>query len=53
MHTDLNRGRPLKVAWLSGGVAELGRTAGIPTPINRAANDILALQAQGKQEAKQ
>jgi 2-dehydropantoate 2-reductase len=35
MHTDLNQGRPLEVAWLSGGVAELGRTAGIPTPCKR------------------
>jgi 2-dehydropantoate 2-reductase len=50
MHTDLNQGRPLEVAWLSGSVAKLGRTSGIPTPLNRAVNDILALQAQGKQQ---
>jgi 2-dehydropantoate 2-reductase len=54
MHSDLNQGRPLEVAWLSGSVVELGRMMGIPTPLNRAVSDILALQAQGTQhEARQ
>jgi len=47
MHHDLERGSPLEVAWLSGGVVQLGRTAGIPTPANRAVWDILALHAGG------
>ena len=54
MHNDLSQGRPLEVPWLSGGVVELGQAVGIPTPLNRAVNDILALHAQGKpREAKQ
>jgi 2-dehydropantoate 2-reductase len=48
MHHDLERGNPLEVAWLSGGVVQLGRQAGVPTPANRAVWDILALQAQGR-----
>ena len=48
MHHDLERGSPLEVAWLSGGVVELGKAAGVPTPANRAVWDILALHAGGK-----
>jgi 2-dehydropantoate 2-reductase len=48
MHHDLERGNPLEVAWLSGGVVQLGRQAGVPTPANRAVWDILALHAQGR-----
>lgn len=48
MHHDLERGRPLELAWLSGGVVELGEAAGVPTPANRAVRDILALHAQGR-----
>ncbi len=48
MHHDLERGNPLEVNWLSGGVVELGRKAGIPTPANRAVCDILALHAAGR-----
>ena len=48
MHNDLERGNRLEVAWLSGGVAELGQAAGVLTPINRTVNDILALHAEGK-----
>jgi len=47
MHHDLERGNPLEVRWLSGGVVELGRAKGVPTPMNRAIADILALHAQG------
>jgi len=48
MHHDLERGNPLEVQWLSGGVAQLGEKAGIPTPANRAVWDILALHAGGR-----
>jgi 2-dehydropantoate 2-reductase len=47
MHHDLERGNPLEVRWLSGGVVELGRDKGVPTPLNRAIADILALRAEG------
>jgi 2-dehydropantoate 2-reductase len=48
MHHDLERGNRLEVAWLSGGVVELGRKAAVPTPCNRAVWDILELHAQGR-----
>ena len=48
MHHDLERGNPLEVEWLSGGVVQLGRQVGVATPANRAVWDILALHAQGK-----
>jgi 2-dehydropantoate 2-reductase len=48
MHHDLERGNKLEVRWLSGGVVELGRAKGVPTPLNRAISDILALHAGGK-----
>ena len=51
MHHDFERGNPLEVEWLSGGVVQLGRTAGVPTPANRAVWDILALHARGRQDA--
>jgi 2-dehydropantoate 2-reductase len=47
MHHDLERGNRLEVRWLSGGVVELGRARGVPTPLNRAITDILALRASG------
>ena len=47
MHHDLERGNPLEVRWLSGGVVELGKQNGVPTPLNRAIADILALHADG------
>jgi 2-dehydropantoate 2-reductase len=34
MHHDLNNGRPLEVAWLSGAVARLGKELGVATPVN-------------------
>jgi len=47
MHHDLERGNRLEVRWLSGGVVELGQAVGVPTPLNRAIADILALHAAG------
>ena len=47
MHHDLERGNPLEVRWLAGGVVELGQARGVPTPCNRAIADILALHASG------
>lgn len=47
MHHDLERGNPLEVRWLAGAVVELGRRKGVPTPLNRAIADILALHASG------
>lgn len=47
MHHDLERGNRLEVRWLSGGVVELGAAKGLPTPLNRAIADILALHAPG------
>jgi 2-dehydropantoate 2-reductase len=47
MHHDLERGNRLEVRWLAGGVVELGREAGVPTPLNRAIADILAFRAPG------
>jgi 2-dehydropantoate 2-reductase len=47
MHHDLQRGNPLEVRWLAGGVVELGQRKGVPTPLNRAIADILALHANG------
>jgi 2-dehydropantoate 2-reductase len=52
MHHDLERGRPLEVLWLSGGVVTLGAAVGVPTPVNRAVADILALHAQGRADTK-
>ena len=47
MHHDLQRGNRLEVAWLAGGVVKLGKEKGVPTPLNRAIADILALHADG------
>jgi 2-dehydropantoate 2-reductase len=47
MHHDLERGNRLEVRWLAGAVVELGRRKGVPTPLNRAIADILALHAGG------
>ena len=43
MHHDLQQGRRLEVPWLSGRIVELGKSVGVPTPLNRAVSDILAL----------
>ena len=47
LHHDLERGNPLEVEWLSGGVVKLAQAVGVPTPANRAVWDILALHAAG------
>ena len=51
LHHDLEHGNRLEVAWLSGGVVELGKAVNVPTPANRAVWDILALYAQGRPQA--
>jgi 2-dehydropantoate 2-reductase len=48
LHHDLDNGNPLEVEWLSGGVVTLGAKAGVPTPVNRAVWDVLALHAGGR-----
>ena len=48
MHHDLEHGRRLEVRWLAGAVVELGARLGVPTPLNRAVADILALYADGR-----
>jgi 2-dehydropantoate 2-reductase len=50
LHHDLERGNRLEVEWLSGGVVQLGKQVGVPTPCNRAAWDVLALHAGGKRK---
>jgi 2-dehydropantoate 2-reductase len=47
MQGDLARGNRLELPWLSGAVVELGQRLGVPTPLNRAVCDILALYANG------
>lgn len=47
MQGDLARGRRLELPWFSGTVVELGRKVGVPTPLNRAVADILALYVNG------
>ena len=51
MHHDLERGNPLEVPWLSGGVVKLGEKVGVQTPLNRAIAAILALRAGGRKGA--
>ena len=48
LHHDLRNGNRLEVEWLAGGVVQLGRKAGIPTPCNRAVWDMLALHSGGR-----
>lgn len=50
MHHDLEAGNRLEVEWLAGGVVQLGRAAGVPTPANRAVWDVLALHAGGREK---
>jgi 2-dehydropantoate 2-reductase len=47
MQGDLVRGKRLELPWFSGTVVELGRKVGVPTPLNRAVADILALYVNG------
>jgi 2-dehydropantoate 2-reductase len=48
MHHDLERGQPLELRWLSGGVVEMGAQLGVPTPANQAVCDVLVLHADGR-----
>jgi 2-dehydropantoate 2-reductase len=47
MQGDLARGNRLEVPWLSGAVVAMGARLGVPTPLNRAVSDILAIHANG------
>jgi 2-dehydropantoate 2-reductase len=47
MQGDLARGNRLELPWLSGALVELGATCGVPTPLNRAIRDVLALYVDG------
>jgi 2-dehydropantoate 2-reductase len=47
MAHDLLNGNRLELPWLSGGVVGLGERAGVPTPLNRAVRDVLALYSDG------
>jgi 2-dehydropantoate 2-reductase len=47
LHHDLKNGNRLEVEWLAGGVVQLGKKVGVPTPCNRAVWDLLALYAAG------
>jgi len=49
MHNDLERGNRLEVQWLSGDVSRRGEELGVPTPVNTAVYDILAIHADGAQ----
>lgn len=51
MAHDLERGNPLEVDWLSGGVVKLGSEAGVATPANEAVCAILAVHAAGRAKA--
>jgi 2-dehydropantoate 2-reductase len=48
MHHDLERGNRLESPWLAGAVLSIGQKRGVPTPLNRAVADILALHANGR-----
>lgn len=48
MYNDLAAGRRLELAWLSGGVVDLGARFGVPTPLNQAIRDVLILHADGR-----
>jgi 2-dehydropantoate 2-reductase len=47
MYADLQRGGRLELPWLSGTVADMGERAGVPTPMNRAVADVLAIHVDG------
>jgi 2-dehydropantoate 2-reductase len=50
MQNDLEQGKRLEVAWLSGDVVERGARLGAPTPCNRAISDILSVHSEGHAE---
>lgn len=47
MQGDLARRNRLELPWLSGAVVELGARLGVPTPLNRAIRDVLAIYVNG------
>ena len=51
MAVDLDRGNRLEVEWLSGGVVQLGKEAGVATPANEAVWAILEPHAKGPSTA--
>jgi 2-dehydropantoate 2-reductase len=48
MYHDLQQGKPLELAWLSGAMVDIGSEVGVPTPVNRAVRDVLLLHAHGR-----
>ena len=48
MEQDLERGSRLEVQWLNGAVVQLGRQAGVATPINRTLHAALKSFARGR-----
>ncbi len=48
MAEDLERGRPLELAWLSGRVHALGQALGVPTPAHSTTYRALVLHSQGQ-----
>jgi 2-dehydropantoate 2-reductase len=48
MLEDLERGRRLELAWLSGAIARMGLESGVPTPIHGFINAILLPFAEGR-----
>jgi 2-dehydropantoate 2-reductase len=48
MLEDLEAGRPLELAYLSGAVVRLGREAGVPTPFHATAHRALAMHERGR-----
>jgi 2-dehydropantoate 2-reductase len=51
MLEDLEAGKPLELAWLSGTLVRLGAEAGVPTPFHRIANALLKPMAGGRPKA--
>ena len=49
MLVDLERGKPLELAWLSGAVARLGQAHNVPTPSHQFIATALALHADGQE----
>jgi 2-dehydropantoate 2-reductase len=47
MLQDLERGRPLELPWLSGGVVRIGREVGVPTPTHEMFVRLLRLHVNG------
>lgn len=48
MLEDLERGRPLELAWLSGAVVRMGKDSGVPTPTHQFVTTVLAPFAAGR-----